>query len=64
MKQKKEQEKYITTHQAAKILYVTPTTVIQWVNAGYIKCLKTIGKHRRISMSEINKIQKLMEENG
>ncbi|GAF98674.1 unnamed protein product, partial [marine sediment metagenome] len=63
MKQKEqtEREKMVTTHEAAKLLYVTPPTVILWVKKGHIKCQKTIGKHRRIPMSEIERIQEYME---
>lgn len=52
---------YWTTHQAAIKLGVTPTTVIKWINDGHIKVRKTLGKHRRIPDSEIQRVYSLME---
>ncbi|MGA1823561.1 MAG: response regulator [bacterium] len=56
----KEPKKFYTTHEAAKLLYVTPTTVIQWIKDGKIKVIRTIGGHRRIPIREI---EKFIEEN-
>ncbi|MGA1869292.1 MAG: helix-turn-helix domain-containing protein [bacterium] len=56
----KEPKKFYTTHEAAKLLYVTPTTVIQWIKDGKIKVIRTIGGHRRIPVKEI---EKFIEEN-
>ena len=45
----------LTTHEAAKLLYVTPTTVIQWIKDGKMKVIRTVGGHRRIPIEELNK---------
>lgn len=55
-------EKHLTTHEAAKLLYVSSTTVIAWIKAGKIKCQRTLGGHRRISMSEIEAVKKIMSD--
>ena len=60
----KNEKKYFTTHQAAKILGVTVTTVIMWANNKKIKVIKTIGKHRRIPKSEIDRIVGEMKRLG
>lgn len=57
----KKQKKFFTTHEAAEKLMVTPTTVILWINDGKIKCRKTLGGHRRIPISEIDRVLKEME---
>ena len=37
-----------TTHDVAKLLGVTPITVIRWIEGGKLKCFTTVGGHRRI----------------
>jgi excisionase family DNA binding protein len=60
----KEENKYFTTHQAAAMLFVTPTTVIAWAAKGKIKYIKTIGNHRRIPTTEIDRLLREAEERG
>ena len=43
--------KAYTTFQAAKILGVSPPTVIKWTNDGKLKSYRTPGGHRRILVS-------------
>jgi excisionase family DNA binding protein len=59
-----EENKYLTTHQAAKLLFVTPTTVIAWANRGKIKYMKTIGNHRRIPATEVERLLREAEVRG
>jgi putative resolvase len=47
---------YYTTHQAAKFLLVRPVTIIKWEKNGEIKVVKTLGGHRRIPGTEINRV--------
>lgn len=42
--------------EAALLLGVHPTTIRRWDKKGKIKCMRTIGKHRRISKEEIERI--------
>lgn len=49
---------YFTTHETAKFLSVTPTTVIQWIKEKRINAVRTLGGHRRVSKHEIDKVLK------
>ena len=51
----------LTTHQAAEILGVTPITVIRWIKKGAIPCMTTLGGHRRIKVSDV---ERLVKENS
>lgn len=46
-------KKLYTTHEVAKLLGVTPITVIRWIESGKFKCFTTVGGHRRISHDEL-----------
>jgi excisionase family DNA binding protein len=57
-------EKLLSLSEAAKILGVTTQTLRNWDRAGKIKTIRTLGAHRRISVSEIEKLQQTKEENN
>lgn len=44
---------YYTTFQVAKILGVSPPTVVNWINSGLVTAYKTPGGHRRITREEL-----------
>jgi excisionase family DNA binding protein len=46
-------KKLYTTHEVAKLLGVTPITVIRWIESGKFKCFTTVGGHRRIEHDEL-----------
>lgn len=48
--------KYYTTHQVSKLVGVTPATIIAWINSGKVKCVKTLGGHRRIKEDTVNEL--------
>ena len=48
-----ETKKLYTTHEVAKLLGVTPITVIRWIEGGRFKCFTTVGGHRRIEHDEL-----------
>ncbi len=48
-------KKLYTTHEVARLLGVTPITVIRWIEGGRFKCYTTVGGHRRIEHSELAK---------
>lgn len=48
--------KYYTTYEAARKLLVTSATIIKWIKDGKIKAIKTIGGHRRIPASQVDRI--------
>lgn len=45
---------YLTTTEAAKLLSVSPDTVLKWVRAGKVNSYRTLGGHFRIPVSELN----------
>lgn len=49
-----KKKEYLTTSQAARLLKVTPDTVLKWVKAGKVKSYRTLGGHFRIPISELN----------
>lgn len=53
-KKKHRETTYLTTSQAARLLSVSPDTVLKWVKAGKVKSYRTLGGHFRIPTSEIN----------
>lgn len=46
-------KKLYTTHEVARLLGVTPITVIRWIDNGKFKCYTTVGGHRRIDHEEL-----------
>lgn len=45
----------ISTFKMAKLLNVTTTTIISYIDDGKLKCIKTRGGHRRIPIIEAEK---------
>lgn len=50
-----DKEIYLRPEDAAKILKVTTTTLINWDRKGLIRCVRTRGNHRRFLKSDIIK---------
>lgn len=46
----------LTTHEMANLCEVTSSTIIEWIKRGKIKCTRTLGGHRRIPVSEYERI--------
>lgn len=46
-------EKFLTSHQVAKLLNVWPHTLRRWEKAGKLKPLRTPGGHRRYKESQM-----------
>jgi len=49
---------FYTTHDIARILYVTPPTVIKWINDNKLSATRTVGGHRRISRQEFERFKR------
>lgn len=47
-------EHLYTTHEAAELLHVKPITVIRWIKKGRLKCMTTLGGHRRIEQKDLD----------
>jgi excisionase family DNA binding protein len=46
--------KVFTVSQACKYCNVSPKTIVNWVEAGYLKAYKTVGGHRRIKKEDLD----------
>ena len=55
----KNDKELLTTTEVAKELHITTTTVVQWCKKGMIKYIRTLGGHRRITASEMNRVKEL-----
>ena len=51
-----QQDIFVTTNKAAKILGIAIPTVVEWVDRGVLRSWKTAGGHRRISQQSIDAI--------
>jgi excisionase family DNA binding protein len=49
-------DEIISPKEAAKMLGVSITTLRNWENDKKIKCVRTLGGHRRFRLAEIKKI--------
>ena len=47
-----------TVSQASKYCRVSPKTIINWIDAGYIKAYKTVGGHRRIKVEDLDEFMR------
>jgi len=54
-------ETYISTKEVAALLTVTETTVKRWTDSNRLKCVKTLGGHRKYLLKDI---EDFAEENG
>ncbi len=65
MPKKTDNKKFYTTYEAGDLLFVSHSTIIDWVESGRLKATKTLGGHRRILKSELdtfiqrNKLRKM-----
>lgn len=52
-----DESRYLTTGEAARLLAVTPDTVLKWIHRGRVTAVLTAGGHHRIEMGEIRRLQ-------
>jgi len=57
MKKEKIME-ILTVSQTSKYCNVSSKTIINWIDAGYIKAYKTVGGHRRIKKEDLDQFLK------
>ena len=48
----KSRKDYLTTTELARLCGVSRFTIVNWVNQGKIRAIRTVGKHYRIPLSE------------
>jgi excisionase family DNA binding protein len=49
----KGEREYMTPAEVARLLHVSPKTVVRWTNAGHIPAIVTLGGHRRFQRADI-----------
>lgn len=54
----REEEILLKPKEAAKMLGVSTRTLSIWNKNGKIDCFKTVGKHKRFLLSEIERLRK------
>ena len=47
---------YYSVSQASKLLGVCTTTIRRWDSPGKIKCIRTLGNHRRMHRDDVKRI--------
>jgi excisionase family DNA binding protein len=48
-----ENDRYLTSSEAARALHVSPKTVSRWAKEGRIACIVTLGGHRRFHHDDV-----------
>jgi excisionase family DNA binding protein len=48
----------LTSAEVAKILGVTPGSVKRWTDLGLLRCVRTVGRHRRFDPVEVDRFRK------
>jgi excisionase family DNA binding protein len=44
---------YLTTFEAAKLISVTPDSILKWIKSGKLAAFRTPGGHYRINIDNI-----------
>lgn len=60
MKKIKE-KRFYTVGEAAELLGVSVQTIHRWDEEEKLKVMRTLGKHRRIPLEEIERLLEMME---
>jgi excisionase family DNA binding protein len=53
---------YLSSSQVAKILHVSPKTVVRWADEGKLPCARTLGGHRRFPERQIRTLREALEQ--
>jgi len=48
-------ETYLSSHQISKLLQVSPSAVVNWVNQGKLSAFRTPGGHRRVRLGDLRR---------
>jgi len=49
----KAEREYLTPGDVARMLHVSPKTVVRWTTAGHLSCIVTLGGHRRFQRADV-----------
>jgi excisionase family DNA binding protein len=50
-----KEEVCLSSHQASRLLQVSPSTVVGWINQGKLEAFRTPGGHRRVRVSDLRR---------
>lgn len=53
---REKNKNYFTSKELGYLLGVRSGTIVQWTKDKKIKCIKTIGGHRRYPLSEVERV--------
>lgn len=56
-----DEDEWLTRAQVATVLAVSPSTVTRWADEGRLRCVRTLGGHRRYHKREIAQIVRLVQ---
>ena len=56
-------KEFITTFEAAKIMSVTPDTVLKWIKSGILEARRTPGGHHRIAKKNLEALLNNSQKN-
>jgi len=56
-----QQSRLLTPSEVARLFKVDPKTVTRWSQSGKLKCIKTVGGHRRYDLAEVQKLLNVLE---
>ena len=51
-------QEYILSGEVARLLLVSPKTVNRWTSEGRLRCIRTLGGHRRFLRSDVERIRR------
>lgn len=51
-------DEYMPPGEVARLLSVSPKTVNRWASEGRLRCIKTLGGHRRFLRSDVERIRR------
>ena len=51
-----EQERLLTPAEVAQLFRVDPKTVSRWAAEGKLRCIRTLGGHRRFMMEDVQRL--------
>ncbi len=57
-----DDEEYLTSSEAARLLGVSPKTISRWADDGRIASIVTLGGHRRFARSVVEQTRASMED--
>ena len=58
-----ESPPYLTPGEVALLLHVSPQTISRWATRGLVRCVVTLGGHRRFRPEDVKEVARRMENN-